>query len=115
MPQTASGSLRPVTTAKPSPPPTATGPESAAPSVAARVVAAVAVGLAGACGGLVGYAVTDLQCSDGCTALAGSLGLLGAVLAALGVGIVAVLALRAMAEWRTGQLQQAARDQYPVN
>ena len=115
MPQTASGSLRPVTTAEPGPPPTATGPESAAPSVVARVVAAVAIGLAGACGGLVGYAVTDLQCFDGCTALAGSLGLLGAVLAALGVGIVAVLALRAMAEWRTGQLQQAARDHYPVD
>ena len=111
----ASGSLRLVPPAKPGSPPTVTVPESAAPSVVARVVAAVAIGLAGICGGLVGYAVTDLQCSDGCTALAGSLGLLGAVLAALGVGIVAVLALRAMAEWRTGQLQQAARDQYPVN
>ena len=115
MPRVASGSLRLVTTAKPGSPPNVTGPESAAPSVVARVVAAVAIGLAGICGGLVGYAVTDLQCSDGCTALAGSLGLLGAVLAALGVGIVAILALRAMAEWRTGQLQQAARDQYPVN
>ena len=104
-----------MTTAEPGPPPTATGPESAAPSVVARVVAAMAIGLAGACGGLVSYAVTDLQCSDECTALAGSLGLLGAVLAALGVGIVAVLALRAMAEWRTGQLQQAARDHYPVD
>ena len=115
MPQTASGSIRPVSTAKPSFPPTATGPGSAAPSVAARIVAAVAIGLAGTCGGLVGYAVTDLQCSDECTVLAGSLGLLGAVLAALGVGIVAVLALRAMAEWRTDQLQQAARDHYPVD
>ena len=115
MPQKASGSLRPETTAEPSPPPTTTGPGSAAPSVAARIVAAVAIGLAGACGGLVGYAVTDLQCSDECTVLAGSLGLLGAVLAAFGVGIVAVLALRAMAEWKTGQIQQAARDHYPVD
>ena len=115
MPQTASGILRPVSNTEPSRPPIATGPESAAPPVAARVAAAVAIGLAGACGGLVGYAVTDLQCSDECTALAGSLGLLGAVLAALGVGIVAVLALRAMAEWRTGQIQQAARDHYPVD
>ena len=36
-------------------------------------------------------------------------------LAAVGVGIVAVLALRAMSEWRTSQLQQAARDDHPVD
>ena len=49
--------------------------------------------VAGACGGLVGHAVTALQCTDDCPALAGSMGLLGAVLAAVGVGIVAVLSL----------------------
>jgi hypothetical protein len=43
------------------------------------------------------------------------MGVLGAVLAAGGVGIVAVLALRAMSEWRTGHLQQAARDDHPVD
>jgi hypothetical protein len=43
------------------------------------------------------------------------MGVLGAVLAAGGVGIVAVLSLRAMSEWRTGQLQKAARDDHPVD
>jgi hypothetical protein len=43
------------------------------------------------------------------------MGVLGAVLAAGGVGIVAVLALRAMSEWRTGHLQQVARDDHPVD
>ncbi len=88
---------------------------SAAPSTTARILALAAIVVAGACGGLVGHAVTDLQCTDDCPALAGSMGLLGAVLAAVGVGIVAVLALRAMAEWRTNELQQAARDHHPVD
>ena len=88
---------------------------SAAPSSRARLVALLAIVFAGACGGLVGYAVTDLQCPGGCTTMAGIIGLGGAVIAALGVGIVAVLALRAMAEWRTGSRQQEARDHHPVD
>ena len=80
----------------------------------ARVLAFVAVLVAGACGGRVGYAVTDLQCTDGCTTLAGALGVRGAAGAAVGVGIVATLTLRAMAEWRTNELQQAARDPHPI-
>ncbi len=90
-------------------------PGSAAPPAGARVLAFIAVLVAGACGGLVGYAVTDLQCTDGCTTLAGSLGVLGAVGAATGVGIVVTLTLRATAEWRTRELQQAARDHHPVS
>ena len=35
--------------------------------------------VAGACGGLVGYAVTDLQCSDDCEVLAASIGRLQAI------------------------------------
>ena len=88
---------------------------SAAPSSRARLVALLAIVFAGACGGLVGYAITDLQCPGGCPTMAGIIGLGGAVIAALGVGIVAVLALRAMAEWRTGSRQQEARDHHPVN
>ena len=88
---------------------------SAAPSSRARLVALLAIGFAGACGGLVGYAVTDLQCPGGCPTMAGVIGLGGAVITALGVGIVAVLALRAMAEWRTGSRQQEARDHHPVD
>ena len=91
------------------------GIPSAAPSSRARLVALLAIVFAGACGGLVGYAVTDLQCPGGCPTMAGVIGLGGAVTAALGVGIVAVLALRAMAEWRTGSRQQEARDHHPVD
>jgi len=91
------------------------GIPSAAPSSRARLVALLAIGSAGACGGLIGYAVTDLQCPGGCPTMAGVVGLGGAVIAAVGVGIVAVLALRAMAEWQTGSRQQEARDHHPVD
>jgi hypothetical protein len=76
---------------------------SSLPSLGARILAFAAILLGGLCGGLVGYGFTDLQCADGCTGLAGGVGVLGAVLGAGGVGVVAVLALRAMGEWRTIQ------------
>lgn len=74
---------------------------TALPSTGARVLAFVAILLGGLCGGLIGYGFTDLQCTDDCTTLAGGAGLLGAVVGAVGVGVVAILALRAMAEWST--------------
>jgi hypothetical protein len=74
------------------------------PSRGARVLAFLAILVGGLCGGLIGYGVTDLQCGDDdCTGLAGGMGVLGAAIGAVGVGVVAVLALRAMAEWRTIQ------------
>ncbi len=90
-------------------------PASAAPSLAARILGFGAVLVGGAAGGIVGYTVTELQCRPGCQLLAGSVGVASAALAAAGVGVVVVLALRAMAEWRVGQLQQAARDHHPVD
>ena len=87
-------------------PPAADSPDYAPtslPSIGARILAFVAILLGGLCGGLIGYGFTDLQCTDGCTGLASGMGLLGAVLGAAGVGVVAVLALRAMGEWRTVQ------------
>jgi hypothetical protein len=75
-------------------------PLSAIPPVAARVIAFVAILLGGLAGGLIGYALVDLQCEGDC-ALAKGLGLLaGAVTCAGGMAIVGVLALRAMGEWR---------------
>lgn len=75
-------------------------PLSAIPPVAARVVAFVAILLGGVAGGLIGYALVDLQCDGECS-LARGLGLLvGAVVCAGGMAIVGVLALRAMGEWR---------------
>lgn len=75
-------------------------PLSAIPPVAARAVAFTVILLAGLAGGLIGFALVDLQCDGDCEVAKG-LGLLtGAVLCATGLAIVAVLALRAMGEWR---------------
>ena len=59
----------------------------------------MAILVGGLCGGLIGYGFTDLQCTGRLHRLAGGAGLLGAVIGAVGVGVVAVLALRAMGEW----------------
>lgn len=74
---------------------------SSLPPTGARVLAFLAILVGGLCGGLIGYGFTDLQCAEGCSTLAGGAGLLGAVVGAVGVGVVAILALRAMGEWRT--------------
>ena len=75
-------------------------PLSAIPSPAARVVAFVGILLGGLAGGLIGFTLVDLQC-DGDCGLAKGLGIfVGAVIAAGGMAIVAVLVLRAMGEWR---------------
>ena len=54
----------------------------------------------GLCGGLIGYSISGLQCDSGCGTRSGVGALIGAILAAGGVAVVAVLVLRAMAEWR---------------
>ena len=75
-------------------------PLSAIPPVAARVTAFVVILLGGLAGGLIGFALVDLQC-DGDWAVPRGIGLLvGAVLCAGGMAIVSILALRAMGEWR---------------
>ena len=74
-------------------------PESSLPSPLARAVALGAILLAGLCGGLIGYAFTDLQCDGDCGVLTGVGAFVGAVVSAGGVAVIAVLALRAMAEW----------------
>lgn len=73
------------------------------PPLGARILAFVAILFGGLFGGLIGYGFTDLQCTGGCATRAGGFGVLGAVVGAVGVGVVAVLALRAMGEWRTIQ------------
>jgi hypothetical protein len=66
------------------------------------VLAFTAIVVGGLCGGLIGYAVADLQCVEGCGGTRAGIGaVVGAVVAAAGVAVVAVLVLRAMAEWRT--------------
>jgi hypothetical protein len=76
---------------------------SALPSVAARVVAFAAILVGGACGGLIGYALVDLQCQGSCSTNRGFGAVSGAAIGAIGVAVVAVLALRAMGEWKTIQ------------
>lgn len=88
---------------------------SAAPATGARVLAVAAIVVAGICGGLIGYGIADLSVSGqegasttqggGTTAAIGAL--VGAVLAAGGVAVVAVLVLRAMTEWHT--IEERAR------
>jgi hypothetical protein len=68
------------------------------PSTGARVLAFGAIVLAGVCGGLIGYGVIDV--TGGSSFAAGMGALIGAAAGAVGVGVVAVLALRAMSEWR---------------
>jgi hypothetical protein len=87
---------------------------SALPSTTARLLAFLAIVVGGVCGGVIGWSVTDLQCGperragveeqaeedDGCGTIAGVGAVVGAVVGAGGVAVVAVLVLRAMAEWR---------------
>ena len=73
------------------------------PSPLARGIGFAAILLAGAAGGFIGYAVTDLQCTGDCSVNTSIGGFVGAVFAAVGVGIVVQLALKAMHEWRTVQ------------
>ena len=78
-------------------------PVSALPSAMARGVAFLAIVLAGCAGALIGYGFTDLQCTGDCATASGVGALVGAVLAAAGTAVIAVLVLRAMTEWRRGR------------
>jgi hypothetical protein len=75
-------------------------PLSALPSPLARGVAFAAILLAGLCGALIGWSFVDIQCVGDCTTPGGIGALVGGVLAAVGVSVVAVLTLRAMGEWK---------------
>ena len=86
-----------------------TAPPDSSPSLLARALAFSAIIVAGACGGLIGFAVTDLGCDDGCATAAGLVGLGTAIIAASGVAVVAVLVLRATAEWRATQPSEGSR------
>jgi hypothetical protein len=88
---------------RPVPPETSDYAPTALPSTRARALAFVAIVVAGLCGGLIGWAFVDLQCTGDCTVTAGLVGLASAAAAAGGVAVVSALALRAMGEWRTVQ------------
>lgn len=74
---------------------------SALPSGRARALAVIAVVISGVCGALIGRSFVELQCTGDCTTWEG-IGLVsGALIASVGVAVVAVLTLRAMDEWQT--------------
>jgi len=75
---------------------------TALPPVRARVVAFVAIVVAGICGLLIGASLVRIQCSGDCGTPIGFGALSGAVIGAGGVAVVAVLVLRAMGEWQAG-------------
>ena len=84
------------------------GPLSALPSRVARALAFVSILVGGFAGGLIGFALVKVQCNGSCD-LEQALGAgIGAVAAAIGTAVVAVLVLRAMGEWR--EIQDRARD-----
>ncbi len=80
---------------------------SALPSVQARVLAFLAIVLAGVCGALIGSSLTKVGCTANCGTSQGVGGVVGAVIAAVGVAVIAVLVLRAMGEWRTIKEERA--------
>jgi ABC-type sulfate transport system permease component len=67
-------------------------------------LAFAAIVFAGISGSLIGWSLVRLQCHGACAAPESIGVFVGGVGFALGVAVVAVLALRAMAEWR-GQLE----------
>lgn len=82
-------------------------PLSALPSPAARVAAFAAICFGGLAGALIGYSLVELQCTGDCAVPLGIGIFAGAVIAAAGMSIVAVLVLRALGEWR--ELDDASR------
>ena len=84
---------------------------SALPSTGARLLAFGAILVGGLCGLLIGYSVTGLECTGDCATSTGLGGLVGAIIGAAGVAIVAVLALRAMGEWKTIQDREVVTPQ----
>ncbi len=90
-----------------------TPPDAALPPRGARALAFAAILVAGLCGGLIGYAVTDLQITADDSILPAIGAIVGAVIAAVGVAVVAVLTLRAMTEWRTIDERRAQQDLSP--
>lgn len=75
-------------------------PLSALPGVGVRVAAFAAICLSGLAGALIGYSLVNLQCEGDCGVPSGIGLLVGALFAAGGMAIVAVLVMRALGEWR---------------
>lgn len=75
-------------------------PLSALPSPLARAVAFVSILVGGAAGAVIGFALVDIQYSGNDDWPLGLGIVIGAIVAAGGTAIVAVLVLRALGEWK---------------
>jgi len=75
-------------------------PLSALPSPLARLVAFVAILAGGVAGGIIGFALVDIQSDQASDTLLGLGVLCGSIIAAGGTAIIAVLVLRAIGEWK---------------
>jgi hypothetical protein len=84
------------------PAPRSSAPLSALPSTGARLLAFASILVGGLAGGLIGYGFVDVSGGDSTASALGAL--VGAVVAAAGTAVIAVLVLRAMGEWK--QLDQ---------
>jgi hypothetical protein len=82
------------------PPNDVDAPLSALPSVGVRVAAFAAICLSGLAGALIGYSLVSIQCEGDCGLWTGLGLLVGALVAAGGMAVVAVLVMRAIGEWR---------------
>lgn len=80
--------------------PTPQRPLSALPSIRARAIAFAGILISGCASAVMGYLMVDVQCSGSCAVPNGIGMFTGALIGALGMSIVAVLALRAIGEWR---------------
>ena len=66
----------------------------------ARALAFAAILLGGAAGGAIGASFVTVQCHGSCETPVGIGAVVGSAAGAGGTGVVAVLTLRAMGEWR---------------
>ena len=85
-------------------------PASALPSRRARVLAFCAILLGGAAGAAIGGSFVSIQCHGRCDAPIGIGAVVGGGAGAGGTGVVAVLTLRAMGEWRRITDEELAGD-----
>jgi hypothetical protein len=76
----------------------------------AVLVAFLAVVAGGLCGALIGSGLVAIDCQGDCGTAQGVGALIGGLAGALGVAVVAVLVLRALAEQRVGRLGQDVND-----
>ena len=81
---------------------------SALPSPYARAVGFASIIAAGIAGALIGYSLVRIQCDGDCGLPLGIGIFVGAVAAAAGMSVVAVLVLRAIGEWREFQRRESA-------